>query len=282
MRFDSNEFGTLGRCPLSADNAAIIVGVLNILDRARLFSGCLLGGSRAAGIATSRSDVDLFVLCAGGVGDEHIDRCLSQVLQVPSVNGLIAQGRFPWFGKCFSLFAQNLEFAIDIGFIAEEVATTFFWEPTGIILWDDSELIGAGVSYWQGRVESNPFRVDNPLSQGFMAIYKGLKSVEKGELFNAIELCGQARRAVVVLLRNELGGTANLYYGRAERRVEHVLSQEALVRLSQTIPAYSLDSAGSCLRGLAAWLVEVGKGGCPQSENEHQSYRLLVDLLHQL
>ena len=281
MRFDSNEFGRLGRCPLSADNASVVVSILNILDRAQLFSGCLLGGSRAAGIAAEKSDVDLFMLCARGVEDGHIEGFLSQMLEVPSVNGLIAQGRFPWFGACFTIFARNLEFTIDVGFVAVEFATTFFWEPTGIILWDDAEVIEAGVSYWRRRVESNPFRIDNPLSQGFMAIYKGFKSVERGELFNAIELCGQARRALIVLLRKELGGSANLYYGRAERRIENVLSRQVLERLSQTLPLYSLDSAGCCLMDLAFWLVEVGKDGFLQSENEHRSYRLLVDFINQ-
>lgn len=280
MRFDGGEFGRFGQCPLSVDNANVVASILRILDDPQLSSGCLLGGSRAAGIGAEKSDVDLFVLCTGSVNDGRIDECLSQMLVVPGVDGLIAQGRFPWFGNCFTLFARNMEFTIDIGFIAEKSAATFFWEPTGIILWDDSEMIGIGVSYWGQQVESSPFRITNPICQGFMAIYKGLNSVDKGELFNAIELCGQARRALIVLLRKGFGGTANLYYGRAERRVENVLSQELLARLAKTVPQYSLDSSRRCLRDLAAWLVEVGKEACEQSENERRSYRLLVDLLH--
>jgi hypothetical protein len=280
MRFDSGEFGNFGQFPLSADNANVVASILRILDDPRLSSGCLLGGSRAAGICAEKSDVDLFVLCTGSVDDGQIDECLSQMLVVPGVNGLIAQGRFPWFGSCFTVFARNMEFTIDIGFIAEKSAATFFWEPTGIILWDDSEMIEIGVSYWGRQVESNPFRIANPICQGFMAVYKGLNSVDKGELFNAIELSGQARRALIAILRKRLGGTANVYYGRAERRVETVMSQELLARLAQTVPQYNLDSARRCLRDLAAWLVEVGKEACEQSENERRSYHLLVDLLH--
>ncbi len=269
------------RLPLAPLDERLVEDALVHISTHVPIVGCCLAGSYGAGTATAASDIDLIFHCAATASEWAISSCVDGLSTLRGVKGVIPQGVFPWLGRCFTVISDGWRFSVDLGFVTDEDASCFPWPSTSIVLADSQATIGKCILRDKLIGKRPSRRIDPSYSVGTMAIYKGLKSCTTGEVFNAVEMCSQARRELIKLLRTRQGGQAASYFGRPERRIEQVLDRTILERLRGTFPRPASADVRRCLGLLAQWLVEAGDAMEFTSRKEAHSHRLLKTLLRE-
>jgi hypothetical protein len=230
--------------------------ILAILSTFQDIQGILWGGSYLRGSADPLSDCDVFCH-ANYDSTEQLQAVVSKLEATENVRSALYQGYWPWFGHLWTVFfSADVLFTVDLGFVQDRDATAFFWEPTGMVIKDQTGVIGASIAGNLARGNTNQFKLDFPCRNIFFLLSKIQKNVVRGHFWNALEYLNQARRYLMLMLRDAYVA-ADAYLGRPDRNIEDVLPRQILVRLQETVADTSETSIVRASSTLAIWCIDL-------------------------
>ena len=149
-------------------------------------------------------------------------------------------------------------FSIDIGFIDYSKGNSFFWEPNGIILWDNEGVIlrtQNKIQQFQGY-NKYPFFSSRPILHSVLLTKKIRKNLLRNHLWNCNEYLNKLRRNLIFLLRIHTIKTVD-FLGNPERNIENVFSKEIIFRLNNTQPRITQADITKCTILIIKWLLEI-------------------------
>lgn len=202
--------------------------------------GILLGGSLSYKDNTEKSDIDLFCLIKNI--EQFENELMNYKNQHHGISKIVYQGIFPWTNKLYTLYFENdFDFSIDISLINMETASSFFWEPDGIILFDNNRIIEKSRinQMKEFHYTKHPFLKTNPFTLSVVTIKKIEKNIARNHLWNALELLNILRRYVMQIIRLNVIKDDN-FLGRVDRDIEDVLPTEYNNELIASIATYSV------------------------------------------
>jgi len=252
-------FISLKLSSVSSKHAEYFLEIIDSLSSQPDIDGVLLGGSLSRGKADLYSDIDLFCLCNSGKVELIKTNLTENFQRLENIEQVIEQDSFGWLGETISLFyANELFFSVDIGLLDFSKSKHFFWEPTGIILWDNHKAIARGqnsVRAYAGY-QRFPFSSQFPVRSSVILLKKLRKNLLRNHLWNCIEYLNKLRRNLIFLIRIHLAKQDN-FLGNPERDIEDVLPSEMLERLSKTQPKLNKFQIAEAVFLLTDWLVTI-------------------------
>lgn len=235
------------------------IRVIDILKAYSDIIGVLLGGSLSRGKMDCYSDVDLFCLCSPNKHDSIKATLLNKLQELECVEQVVEQGSFAWLGETITLyFSSEMYFSIDIGIVEFAKGQLFFWEPTGVILWDDNNIITNGQIASRQLVEYKkfPFSSQFPVRHSVVLLQKLKKNLLRNHLWNCIEYLGKLRRNLIFLLRIHVVKDDD-FLGNPDRNIEDVFPRDILDRLNKTQPSIDQIQIAEATFLVTDWLVEI-------------------------
>lgn len=219
--------------------------------------GILLGGSQSRGHSDDLSDCDLFCHVADPA---RLTSSLTNSLRDSDmVRIVVHQGYYPWFGILDTVMFHNHEtFAIDVGFVSDESACEFFWEPSGTILLDDAGVIANSIRSNRARGNLNQFGPSEPFKNIMLLLWKIRKNLQRGHLWNTYEYVNQLRRYLTYMLR-AIYIVNDSYLGRPDRDVDTLLPPSLNVRLQATVPRMTEESLARVALDIVSWSDELSE-----------------------
>jgi len=249
-----------------------VISVISTLAQAEAISGILWGGSHMREKSDEWSDCDFFCQCRPNSDD--LVREVVEILRAQTdLRLIIHQGRWPWFGDLWTALMRDDDLTIDVGFVSDEEARSFFWEPTGEVLKDDTGVIRQAIEASIASRESNRFGPSLPFQNILLILLKIKKNIMRGHLWNTHEYVNQARRFLVMLLR-DLHAPKKPYLGRPDRDVEDALPVHILQRLQATVATVEQRSLLFAAVEIAGWSLSIA-----QSENHDLTPTLESEIL---
>lgn len=227
--------------------------VINILVSTPKVLGVLWAGSIRRKKSFELSDIDLF--CNVTNPNTLQIKLLATFSSLNNVEIVVNQGYFPWMGELLTIFYKFIpDFAIDIGLVDSNKASTFFWEPEGFILFDNNNMIHNSRKDLMNspNFTQQPFQAKTPFQNIILLLKKIRKNLSRGHLWNCIEYISTARRNLMIILRLYVLKDDD-YLGRVERDIEDVLPQEMLDDLKKTQPELEKLSIVNCALIIARW-----------------------------
>lgn len=244
-----------------------IEDILSFLYEKEEVQGVLLGGSITYKEEISRSDFDFFCLVSNISKFKKV--YIEAIYELDFVDTIVNQGFFPWTEELYTIYyVHNLDFSVDLCLIDETKVSSFFWEPTGVILFDKMNKIKVEK---QNKVQFvQPFLKENPFSLSVITIKKIEKNLSRNHLWNALFLLGTLRRYIMQIIRLDLINHRE-FLGRVDRDFEDFVPTEFNAKLARTVARYNVKNIAEntiCLIGLLCELNSILKKSNMESNME--------------
>ncbi len=237
----------------------IVSDFLHILKKHNEIIGLLWGGSISRDESDEYSDIDLFCLCKKDQNTSLVNKIIDSISKDNRVDRVVSQGIFQWLGQTITIYFKNEEFfSIDIGFIEYSNRNSFFWEPKGLIIWDNENIISKNQKKIQelSGYKKYPFFSSQPILHSILMIKKIKKNLLRGHLWNCNEYLNKLRRNLIFLLRIHIINAED-FLGNPERNIEDVFPEEIIIRLNDTQPQILHTDITRCTLLIIDWLLEI-------------------------
>jgi hypothetical protein len=266
MAEDYNLIECYSKLPIPNENKFLTA--VDLLFKEGTVLSVLLGGSLSYKTDAEMADTDFFVLTNEAIS---LEMKLNEICQqLPSFDVVIYQGFFPWTQNLYTAyFKDDRSYSIDFCIVDIKNAADFFWEPSGIIVFDKNDQLAAirKTQYLEMRFPANPFNKPNPHTLAVVTLKKIEKNLRRGHLWNALELLNIMRRYIMQIIRSAII-EPRPYLGRVDRDIEDVLPISMNELLMTTVACYNqLDIVEKAVR-LADILLEQKKIPYESSEYE--------------
>lgn len=259
---------------------ASILHIISVLIKKDNVYSLLWGGSHFKSSTDKYSDIDLYCLVANP-SENLISKYLKDIEAGFDFRIVLNQGYFPWFGSLWTFFPHNDDvFNIDLGFISESDADSFFWDQHGLILLDKRNHIIKAFNSNEENKREHPYLFSAPFESLCISLIKLKKSLLRSNYWNAHEMLNQARRFLIVLLRSYYAPNVK-YYGRPEREIEDVLSKNILKKLTFTTSNTQPKCLAKAAKYITNWSLDLSKKNSSrisfQLEKELKNLELFFD-----
>ncbi|MCW3126041.1 MAG: hypothetical protein JWO03_1699 [Bacteroidetes bacterium] len=212
----------------------ILLNIISSLIANPNIDGIMIGGSVADSTNDEFSDLDIKVATVTENSEEvEIERIMVLAKSIPTFTEYSIAFRLPFFGDLITLFFENLEFSVDIGFFSPNRLRNTQLEPYGIILFDDSGSLSINRDNIHISTLTRSYE-----EEIWISLMKVNKALLRGNLWRAHEYLARSRRATLGLTLKQLGRKIR-YEGREDHNIEKTYDTS---HFSKTWPSNGLHS----------------------------------------